>query len=235
MIRLVILALALSSVAEAKPKKKGLLGPQQTQELPAELLAPPMVEVTPPRPGSLWNEVAARRLLGLDGSARQVGDLVTIRISERTATNLGANTQTSRQSEQNAGITAMFGLENSLKDAFPKTGGSLTIGGSNNGRFVGQATTDRASTVETTLTCQVYGVSPNGDLYVAGYKEVTVNRERQVVTLRGIARPRDIGLDNTISADLMAQVKLEVVGAGVLADRQGPGIVSRALDHIWPF
>lgn len=235
MIRVLLLALVLSPIAEAKPKKKGPNAPPEPEPVMPMLLAPPVVERTPPRPGSLWDEVAARRLLGLDGTARQVGDLVTVRISERTATNLGANTQTSRQSETTAGITAMFGLETTLKEAFPKTGGALTIGGNNNGRFVGQATTDRASTVETTLTCQVYGVSPNGDLYLVGQKSVLVNRERQVVTLRGIARPRDIGMDNTISADLLAQAHLEVVGSGVLSDRQGPGIVSRALDHVWPF
>ena len=39
----------------------------------------------PPAPGSLWNEANARVMIGMDGNARRVGDLITVRISEKTA------------------------------------------------------------------------------------------------------------------------------------------------------
>jgi len=48
-------------------------------------------------------------------------------------------------------------------------------------------------------------------------------------------RPRDILLDNTVLSDLIAEARIEFTGAGVLADKQGPGWGTRAADTLWPF
>lgn len=226
-----LLALLLAAPAEAGRKKR-------VQEPPVPL--PPVVQAAhhadaPEVAGSLWDEVRARRLLGLDGNARQVGDLVTVHIIEHTATALDANTKTTRNNTTGAGITAMLGAENTLAEAFPRMGSSLNIEGSSKGTYDGQGSTNRASAVDTTLTCQVIEVLDNGNLHIWGWKKVRVNREIQYVVLEGVARPRDIQLDNTVSSELLALASIEVVGSGVLADRQGPGWLTRVLDVLWPF
>jgi flagellar L-ring protein precursor FlgH len=68
-----------------------------------------------------------------------------------------------------------------------------------------------------------------------GEKQVRVNREIQFIVLKGIVRPQDIQMDNTVSSDLIARAEIEISGRGVVSDPQGPGIGTRILDRAWPF
>lgn len=74
-------------------------------------------------PGSLWTEPSGRQLMGLDGNARQVGDLITIRIREHATTALDASTSTAKDSTANASVGALLGVEQTLLEAHPRMGG----------------------------------------------------------------------------------------------------------------
>ena len=91
--------------------------------LPAGVPQPPVVMATPPAPkappGSLWSETSALQLLGLEGNARQVGDLITVHIMEETATKVDSATTTGRGSETQMGVGALLGLETSILNANP--------------------------------------------------------------------------------------------------------------------
>ncbi len=214
----------------------------QAQEPPATSTntpQPPIVvetsrEIAPP-PGSLWNETSALQLLGLEGNARQVGDLITVNILEETATKVGSETRTDRASGTNLGVGALLGLETSILKANPNMGESISIDLTSERKFSGSGSTARGSEVSATITCEVIQVLRNGNLKIWGWKEVRVNRETQYVVLQGIVRPRDIQMDNTVTSDLIAQAQIEITGRGVVADREGPGIGTRILDKVWPF
>lgn len=220
--------LLLSSLALAKKPEP----PPPPPERP--VVAAPIV-VSPPEPGSLWSEVQARRIVGLDAGARQVGDLVTVLILEQTTTSLDASTDTGRDSSVSAGIDALFGAEKTILDAHPDMGGKIALGAAASSGYTGTGGTTRGSALETMLTCEVIEVLPNGNLRIWGYKQVKVNRETQYVVLDGVVRPRDIRMDNTVVSDRLSQAKFEVTGSGVVADKQGPGVLARALDAVWPF
>jgi flagellar L-ring protein precursor FlgH len=184
-------------------------------------------------PGSLWSEVASRQMMGLDGNARQVGDLITVRITESVSTSLGAETKTSRKSTQSAAIRALLGMEKTLKKAHKLD--EIGIDLESAAEFAGAGTTGRDSAVEATLTCEVIEVLPNGNLRIWGWKQVRVNRETQFVVVEGVARPRDVQMDNTVNSELLATARVEITGRGVVSDRQGPGFGARLLDALWPF
>ncbi len=186
-------------------------------------------------PGSLWQEVQARRLMGLDAGARQAGDLVTVLITEQTATSIDAATGTSRASEAAAGVAALLGAEKRILKAHPDMGEAIALGAGSSSAFTGEGGTRRGSSVQTVLTCEVIEVTSNGNLRIWGYKKVRVNRETQFVVLTGVVRPRDIRMDNTVASDFLSEAQLEITGNGVLADKQGPGFLTRVLDHVWPF
>ncbi|MFN7142299.1 MAG: flagellar basal body L-ring protein FlgH [Myxococcota bacterium] len=201
---------------------------------------PPAVEVvTPPRvaapTGSLWSEAEARALIGMDGNARRVGDLITVHVADTSSTTLGADTSTSRAGKSAYGIDALLGLETSIPAANPNMGGKIALGGSSESTMDGQGRTSRQGTLAATLTCQVVAVLPNGNLRIRGTKQIRVNRETQYLTLDGVVRPRDILVDNTVRSDLIAEARIEFTGAGVLADKQGPGWGTRLADTVWPF
>jgi flagellar L-ring protein precursor FlgH len=186
-------------------------------------------------PGSLWDEVQARRLMGLDAGARQLGDLVTVLIFESTDTVLDATTDLSRTSSASAAVDALLGAEETITQAHPNMGGQIAIGGSASTAYNGAGGTSRGSAIQTSLTTEVIEVLPNGNLRLWGYKKVRVNRETQYVVITGVVRPRDIQMDNTVVSDRLSEAEFEITGSGVVADKQGPGVLSRVLDWVWPF
>jgi flagellar L-ring protein precursor FlgH len=199
------------------------------------VLGAPLVE-RDSAPGSLWTEVGARTLVGMNGNARRVGDLITIYIDERTITELTAETGTKRNSGMTGKMGSFFGLGKQItKNNEGNLGGGLGYETESKHAFGGQGTTARAGTLQGRLTCRVIEVQTNGNLRIWGYKQIRSNRETQFLVVEGLARPLDIQADNTIVSSLLAEAKIEFNGSGVVADKQGPGIVQRGMDHAWPF
>lgn len=220
-----VLLLAALTTAEAR---RGPVPPPPVPPIIVEQPAPPERQ-----PGSLWNEVSARQLMGMDGNARQVGDLITVNIEESLDTSVGAATNTRRRSSVEGDVTALAGLLEGLTEE--GDAGSLRIAASLVNEFSGQGETSRGSAMEATLTCEVIEILPNGNLRIWGYETLRLNRETQYLTLEGTIRPRDIQMDNTVRSELVARPVIQVTGSGVVADKQGPGWLARVLDALWPF
>lgn len=214
------------------------LGPMGVDAAPAAPPVPPPlepeIELEDAAPGSLWSDVNSRVMIG-DNNARAVGDLVTIKIDESIMTQLAADTSTNRTTESNFGISALLGIDTSLIKKNPNLGGTIGLGGESGSSLDGSGTTSRQGSMQTTLTCTVARVYPNGNIMLAGRKQVGVNNETQYVTLRAIARPRDISLDNTIESFRLADVQVEVTGGGVLANQQNQGWLTTVSNVVWPF
>ncbi|MEQ1567714.1 MAG: flagellar basal body L-ring protein FlgH [Myxococcota bacterium] len=226
-----VAVLLLIAAADAKKRDEALEEPPPPEKPEVEETA----SAPPVEPGSLWSEVQARRLMGLEAGARQVGDLVTVLLLEQTTTSLDATTDLQRDSSANASIEALLGAEQTITAAHPDMGGAISLGGGIGTGFGGAGATSRGSAISTMLTCEVIAVLPNGNLRLWGYKKVRVNRETQYVVITGVVRPRDIQMDNTVVSDRLSEAEFEITGSGVVADKQGPGVLSRILDHLWPF
>ena len=79
-------------------------------------------------------------------------------------------------------------------------------------------------------------VLPNGYLVLEGTKDVMVNSERQIVTVRGVVRPVDLSPGNVIHSDQIAQLEIKVNGKGVVGDAiRRPFILYRILLGLLPF
>ena len=230
---ILLFALACATVPVAPPSAPAEEPPPMPPEL--VVVAAPDSSMPSAPPGSLWSEVEARALTGMNGNARRVGDLITVFVTENVESSLGADTRSERRSENAYGIDAALGLDTSILRANPNMGSQIALGGASESRHDGRALTSRQGSLLATITCHVVEVLPNGNLRVRGTKQVRVNRETQYLTLTGIVRPRDILLNNTVQSNLIAEARIEYTGAGVLADKQGPGWGTRAADALWPF
>lgn len=189
----------------------------------------------PDNPGSLWDETAYRNRLDYDRTAQGVGDLVTILILEETQASRSASTSLSRESEIQAGINAAFGLETRLAEVAPNVNPTAGVGADSTSAFSGEGATSRSGSLKATVTARVVGVLNNGNLVVVGRQEVKVNHEVQILTIRGIIRPQDITIENTILSSYVADAQIEYSGAGVIAEKQNPGWGTRVVDKVWPF
>ena len=181
-------------------------------------------------PGSLWSPVAGLGDLARDHRASQVDDLVTITVAESASAVATGATKTSRASSSTHSITS---------SAIPAvTAGKLSniLGLSGQTALDGQGTTSRDTTLNTSLSARVVRVLPNGYLVVEGEKQIQVDSERQVITVRGVVRPADITTLNTVTSARLAQLEVRINGKGVVADStRRPLFLYRLLMGILPF
>jgi flagellar L-ring protein precursor FlgH len=179
--------------------------------------------------GSLWHEDARLGDLYGDLIARHVGDVVTIKVVENSEALKSASTETARGSSLNASVDTFFGAPLDYGGFQPEVSGSMR------NEFEGQGTTTRKDTLVATLTAKVVDVLPGGLLRIEGYRDVTINNERQYLLLRGVIRPVDIAPDNSVFSSSIADAQIAYAGNGVVSDKQRPGWFTRILDYTWPF
>ena len=165
-----------------------------------------------------------------DVRASQAYDLVTIIVTDNSSAVSTGVTNTSRKSSANASVTSLFGPKSA-------TGALANLANANGSQQLqGQGTTSRTSTLNTTVTAEVTDVLPNGNLAVVGRKEIMVNSEKQIITLRGIVRPDDLSPTNSIPSDRVARMEILVNGRGVVNDAiKRPFILYRLLLGLLPF
>jgi flagellar L-ring protein precursor FlgH len=190
-------------------------------------------EALVPEEGSLWTDVGSSRLFS-DSRARRVGDLVTVRISEKPTGKLTAKTETSRDSSIEAGIPNLVGIMETYGKNHSPDEESL-FKANFKPSFKGEGTNDRSGELEAYVTARVVQVLTNGHLRIWGKQDIKVNNETQHISVSGIVRPEDIDTDNQVQSTYVADAQITYSGTGVIADKQQPGWLMRGLDRIWPF
>ncbi|MGD0437900.1 MAG: flagellar basal body L-ring protein FlgH [Bryobacteraceae bacterium] len=181
-------------------------------------------------PGSLFSATGRLADGVRDVRASQVFDLVTIVVLDNSSAVSTGTTNTQRKSSAAASVTSLLGPKSA-------TGALANLANaSGNQQLQGQGTTSRGTTLSTTVTVTVTDVLPNGNLVVQGQKEILVNSERQVITVRGIVRPDDLSSVNSVPSDRVARMEILVNGKGVVNDAvKRPFILYRLLLGLLPF
>lgn len=182
------------------------------------------------QPGSVWTPTALFSDLSSDLRARRVGDIVTIMVQEKASAVSSGTVKTQRNSNLKSSIAAAGGI---TRAAGPLA--SLASVGTTSA-LDGQGATTRDTTLNATISAVVTQVLANGNLVIQGTKNVKINSENQVLSLRGIVRAVDLTAANAVSSDRVAQMDLQVNGKGVVADSvRRPFILYRLIMGILPF
>jgi flagellar L-ring protein precursor FlgH len=185
-------------------------------------------QMRPETPGSLFVASSFLGDLASDVRSRNVNDLVSIQVVENISAVSGGQLSSSRTSSLSANITQLAGIKSAH--------GALAnlLGASSGNSLTGAGSTTRTATITTLLAARVTHVLPNGYLVLEATKEIQVNSEKQVVTVRGVARPADLA-NNTVLSSNLAQLEVQVNGKGVVGDAvRRPFIVYRWLMSILP-
>ncbi len=229
LICLACLTLALQGVSGARKKPPKPPPPTPLDKYVAESEAR-SAEASGGTPGSTW--VTGSRLADAarDVRASQVDDVLTIVVAEQASAVSTGATKTSRVSSTQNSISALGGVKN--------PGGPLAnlanVAGDT--ELNGTGTTSRTTTLSTTLTARITHVLPNGGLVVEASKDILVNSERQIITVRGVVRPADIDPTNSVLSSRLAQLEVHIDGKGVVGDAiKRPFILYRLLLGILPF
>jgi flagellar L-ring protein precursor FlgH len=164
-----------------------------------------------------------------DRRPRNVGDIVTVVIQEKT--NAAKNVQTSTDRNSSAslgfgGVPAILPTEFGAKQNFDVTGGNAAEG---------KGSTRADNTFSGTLTTTVVGVLPNGNLQIAGEKQIAINRGSEHIRFSGVVDPRSITGSNTVSSTQVADARIEFRSRGVMDEVQTMGWLQRFFLNISPF
>ena len=175
-------------------------------------------------------------LFATDQRARRVGDILTVTFNEIFA---ATKAQTAASSKADAfAVTLPTGLPNILTGGFATddggvNGGGLTAG--TNRTFAGAGNAAQSNSFTGSLAVTVTRVFPNGNMEVAGQKEITLNNGNEYVRVKGIVRPEDISATNIVSSTRLADAQIRYTGSGHLADASKPGWLSQFMRAISPF
>jgi flagellar L-ring protein precursor FlgH len=150
-----------------------------------------------------------------DYKARNAGDQITILVVQDITANNSGSVASARNFSASSGISALPGkLKTSgVENLFSPTSTSSLTG-------KGQAAT--TSSMRTSLAGRVVAVLPSGTLVIEAERQLTMNNERQTLLLRGMVRPGDIGPNNAVSSNAIANLQLELKGKGVISEGNRP-------------
>lgn len=183
-----------------------------------------------PLPGTIFRDGSGVDLF-MDLRARAVGDILTVRLVERTNASKESSTSTARGASVDTGFPVIAGRP-------------VTVNGTqvfnnelaSDSSFSGQADASQSNSLDGNITVTVTQRLPNGNLHVRGEKWITLNQGEELIRVEGIVRPVDIGPDNTIDSTKVADARITYSGKGTLADANRPGWLSRFFNSPWfPF
>ena len=192
----------------------------------------PKPEVASYNANSLWRN--GSRAFFRDQRARQIGDILTVTVNFTDKANIANQTQRSRSSKEDSGITDFAGsklLSGAAASVLP--GRLLTTDSTSSSD--GRGSVNRQENLQTSVAAVVTQLLPNGNLVVEGKQEIRVNFEIRELIVAGIVRPEDIQSDNTIDSAKIAQARIAYGGRGQLSDVQQPRYGQQVLDVLLPF
>ena len=168
--------------------------------------------------------------LSLDRRARNVNDLITIRVVESITGSGTADSSLTKGSGAAAGVSKLFGAEKKLPAAIdPSSLAAIKT----NTDFKGAGTTNRAGELSALITARVSDVLPNGDMVVEGVREIEINGDRQMLVLTGVVRSADINTANVVPSTAIGQMRIRYFGRGLMKDNLEPGWLIKILNKIF--
>lgn len=221
----------LASIGE-KPALTAIENPTTQPGYKPVQMPMPKPEVASYNANSLWR--SGSRAFFKDQRARQVGDIMTVTVNFTDRANIANETQRSRSSKEDSGVTDFLGsklIQNPATAALP--GRLLTTDSASSSD--GKGSVVRQEALQTNVAAVVTQVLPNGNLVVEGKQEIRVNYEIRELIVAGIVRPEDIQSDNTIDSSKIAQARIAYGGRGQISDVQQPRYGQQVMDVLLPF
>jgi flagellar L-ring protein FlgH len=193
----------------------------------------PSVPVPPDPPsanGSIY-KLGRDSTLFENATAQRVGDILTIRLMERTSAVKSATTSTSKST----GI----GIPGPIIGGRPVTVNGVPILEteiSSDQSFDGQGDSSQSNRLDGAITVTVAQRLPNGNLVVRGQKWLKLNQGHEFVRIEGIVRAIDVEPDNSVPSWKVADARIAYGGRGALEDSNSMGWIARFFNSpIMPF
>jgi flagellar L-ring protein precursor FlgH len=178
--------------------------------------------------GSIWAKRDRNsRNIYADDTARNIGDVLTIKITEASKIDNTAK----RDLEKD--VTKSNTFDGKIGDIAKL--GNMGFSADSTNKLSGKADYKDQRTFEDSITVTVVDIQPNGNLVVMGVLNRNIGGDTQNVQVSGIVRPSDILFDNTIKSTQVADFRIVSKNGGVADPYTRPGWLGSIFDIVWPF
>ncbi len=182
-----------------------------------------MPEPLAPTNGAIY-QAAAYRPMFEDRRARHIGDMLIIAIVEKTAAvKAGA-------SSGNKSGSVSFGAPGLVQG---RLGATVAANGAS--KFADGDNQSASNTFSGTIGVTVTEVLPNGNLIVAGEKQIAMNKGVEFIRFSGMINPDTIQTGNTVSSTQVADARVEYRTNSQIDRAEMTAMASRFFQSLLPF
>ncbi len=181
--------------------------------------------------GSIWAKRDKNmKDLYADDIARNIGDILTIKITEDSKVDNKAKRDLKKETDR----SSTFNGELNIDHILPSIPG-LTMQAQANNELTSKADYKDERSFVDRVTVVVIDVLPNRNLVVMGARDRNIAGDIQTIEVSGIVRPSDIVFDNTVRSEQVANFRIVSKNSGVAAPYTRPGWLGGIFDILWPF
>lgn len=184
--------------------------------------------------GAIFQAGASQAKPGLslfeDRRAKRVGDILTVNLVEKTEAKRKSETTDERKANGSIDIPIPTILGRS-----PKEIGATSFEPSASNKIELKDNETNSNEVKGAITVTVVEVLDNGNLLVAGEKQVRVNQDTEYIRLAGVVNPSQISVANTVNSTQLADVQLESTNSQRIDKSQFASMLARFFLTILPF
>jgi len=194
--------------------------------------APPMADS---QAGSIWaRREKNMRDLYADDVARNIGDILTIKISEDSKVDNKAKRDLKKEVDKSTTFDGELGIKTLNHNFLPRIP-SIGVAAESSNELKSKADFKDERKFVDRVTVVVVDILPNRNLVVMGTRHRNIAGDIQTIEVSGIVRPSDITFDNTIKSEQVADFRIVTKNTGISAPYTRPGWLGRIFDVLWPF
>jgi len=178
--------------------------------------------------GSIWAKRGKNmKTLYSDDVARQIGDILTIKVTENSTVDNKAKRDLKKETDRSTTFNGDIG---SFADI-----GEFGMAASSGNELTSKADYKDERKYVDNITVVVVDILPNSNLVVRGNRQRNIAGDIQTIEISGIVRPSDIEFDNTVQSEQVADLRLMTKNGGIADPYTRPGWLGTIFDIIWPF
>jgi len=159
-----------------------------------------------------------------DRRARHVGDVISVIITESTQAN-----KTGASSGNKSG-SVNFGIPGPLQSRL-----GATVATSADNKYADADNQSASNSFRGTIGATVVEVLPNGNLIVAGEKQIAMNKGTEFIRISGMVNPDNITSTNTVASTAIADARVEYRTNTHLDKTELQSMASRFFLSLLPF
>lgn len=183
------------------------------------------------RAGSIWAKRDSNmKALYADDVARNIGDVLTILVTEDSKVDNKAKRDLQKETERSSDFNGRLDIDD-LVSTMP----GFTMDATSTNELKAKADYKDERSFVDRVTVVVVDILPNGNLVVIGTRDRSIAGDTQKIEISGIVRPSDISFDNTVKSEQVANFQIVTRNTGVAAPYTRTGWLSRVFDVVWPW